>query len=70
MELERSFGGEAANLVKACGKSAVSLVALVTRHFPGILVLVVCFALLLFFVLVGHLILILRRDTDIDGFLL
>ncbi|XP_039117680.1 queuosine salvage protein-like [Dioscorea cayenensis subsp. rotundata] len=34
-ELERSFGGEAANLVKACGKSAVSLVTLVARHFPG-----------------------------------
>ncbi|KAM0937770.1 putative queuosine salvage protein family [Dioscorea sansibarensis] len=34
-ELERSFGGEAANLVKGCGKSAVSLVTLVARHFPG-----------------------------------
>lgn len=35
LELERSFGGEAANIVKSCGKSAVTLVALITRHFPG-----------------------------------
>lgn len=35
LELERSFGGEAANLVKSSGKSAVSLVALITKHFPG-----------------------------------
>lgn len=34
-ELERSFKGKAYNLVEACGKSAVNLVALVTRHFPG-----------------------------------
>ncbi|KAE7999708.1 hypothetical protein FH972_004113 [Carpinus fangiana] len=34
-ELERSFDGKASNLVKSCGKSAVKLVALVTRHFPG-----------------------------------
>ncbi|WOL12642.1 UPF0553 protein-like [Canna indica] len=35
LELERNFGGEAANLVKASGKSAANLVTLVTRHFPG-----------------------------------
>lgn len=35
-ELERSFDGKASNLVESCGKSAVKLVALVTRHFPGI----------------------------------
>ncbi|XP_072992525.1 uncharacterized protein [Typha latifolia] len=35
LELERSFEGEAANLVKSCGNSAVSLVALIARHFPG-----------------------------------
>ncbi|KAL4644646.1 hypothetical protein ACB092_02G179500 [Castanea dentata] len=34
-ELERSFDGKASNLVKSCGKSALNLVALVTRHFPG-----------------------------------
>lgn len=37
LELERSFGGEAAALVKSCGNSAVCLVALIARHFPGIL---------------------------------
>ncbi|XP_058080818.1 uncharacterized protein LOC131228985 [Magnolia sinica] len=35
LELERNFEGKATNLVEACGKSAVSLVALITRHFPG-----------------------------------
>ncbi|XP_054824011.1 uncharacterized protein LOC129322005 isoform X3 [Prosopis cineraria] len=35
LELERSFEGKASNVVEACGKSAVNLVALVTRHFPG-----------------------------------
>ncbi|XP_010939134.1 uncharacterized protein [Elaeis guineensis] len=35
LELERSFKGEAANIVKSCGNSAVTLVALVARHFPG-----------------------------------
>ncbi|KAK9112154.1 hypothetical protein Scep_019673 [Stephania cephalantha] len=35
LELERSFGGKAANLVESCGKSAASLVALIARHFPG-----------------------------------
>ncbi|XP_010277071.1 PREDICTED: UPF0553 protein-like [Nelumbo nucifera] len=34
-ELEKNFGGKAVNLVSSCGKSAVALVALVTRHFPG-----------------------------------
>ncbi|XXG63907.1 hypothetical protein AAC387_Pa05g1993 [Persea americana] len=34
-ELKRSFAGKASNLVEACEKSAVSLVALITRHFPG-----------------------------------
>ncbi|KAL6993836.1 hypothetical protein U1Q18_011949 [Sarracenia purpurea var. burkii] len=34
-ELETNFDGEAANLVESCGKSAVKLVTLVTRHFPG-----------------------------------
>ncbi|PRQ48161.1 uncharacterized protein LOC133721724 [Rosa rugosa] len=34
-ELERSFDGKASNLVESCGKSAVKLVAMVTRHFPG-----------------------------------
>ncbi|KAK9285492.1 hypothetical protein L1049_024686 [Liquidambar formosana] len=35
LELEKSFEGKASNLVKSCGKSAVELVSLVTRHFPG-----------------------------------
>ncbi|PKU59468.1 queuosine salvage protein [Dendrobium catenatum] len=35
LELDRSFGGKATNLVKASGNSALSLVALVTKHFPG-----------------------------------
>ncbi|BAF22060.1 uncharacterized protein [Oryza sativa Japonica Group] len=35
MELERSFGGEAANLVKSAGNSAATLIELITRHFPG-----------------------------------
>ncbi|KAJ6803144.1 UPF0553 protein-like isoform X1 [Iris pallida] len=35
LELERSFGGQAAALVNSCGNSAVSLVALIARHFPG-----------------------------------
>ncbi|KAJ1697476.1 hypothetical protein LUZ63_005988 [Rhynchospora breviuscula] len=34
-ELERSFGGEAANLVKSSGNSAATLVKLIARHFPG-----------------------------------
>ncbi|KAA0036427.1 UPF0553 protein-like [Cucumis melo var. makuwa] len=34
-ELERSFEGKAANIVESCGKSAVKLVAVITRHFPG-----------------------------------
>ncbi|KAJ7944509.1 Queuosine salvage protein [Quillaja saponaria] len=34
-ELERSFEGKASNLVESCGKSAIKLVALVARHFPG-----------------------------------
>ncbi|KAG9158801.1 hypothetical protein Leryth_013692, partial [Lithospermum erythrorhizon] len=34
-ELERSFDGKASNLVKASGKSAARLVALITSHFPG-----------------------------------
>ncbi|XP_014519503.2 queuosine salvage protein [Vigna radiata var. radiata] len=35
IELERNFEGKASNLVQCCGKSAVNLVALVARHFPG-----------------------------------
>ncbi|THG18106.1 hypothetical protein TEA_024571 [Camellia sinensis var. sinensis] len=35
LELERNFEGKASNLVDSCGKSAVKLVTLVTRHFPG-----------------------------------
>ncbi|KAJ0097011.1 hypothetical protein Patl1_28544 [Pistacia atlantica] len=35
LELERNFGGKASNLVELSGKSAVKLVSLVTRHFPG-----------------------------------
>ncbi|CAI8588966.1 unnamed protein product [Vicia faba] len=35
IELERSFDGKASNLVEQAGKSAVNLVALVARHFPG-----------------------------------
>ncbi|XP_042443279.1 queuosine salvage protein-like [Zingiber officinale] len=35
IELERSYEGQAANLVKAAGNSAARLVTLVTRHFPG-----------------------------------
>lgn len=34
-ELERSFDGQAANLVVAAKGSAVALVDLVTKHFPG-----------------------------------
>ncbi|OMO59696.1 hypothetical protein COLO4_34115 [Corchorus olitorius] len=34
-ELERSFEGKTAKLVESYGKSAVKLVALITRHFPG-----------------------------------
>ncbi|XP_038883825.1 queuosine salvage protein-like [Benincasa hispida] len=34
-ELERSFEGKAVNIVESCGKSAVKLVAVITRHFPG-----------------------------------
>ncbi|XP_057788669.1 uncharacterized protein LOC131005663 [Salvia miltiorrhiza] len=34
-ELEKSFDGKAANLVKSCEKSAGKLVALITSHFPG-----------------------------------
>ncbi|KAK4262389.1 hypothetical protein QN277_027955 [Acacia crassicarpa] len=35
LELERSFEGKASNIVEACGKSALNLVALVARYFPG-----------------------------------
>ncbi|XP_065876750.1 uncharacterized protein [Euphorbia lathyris] len=35
LELERSFGGKASNLVESCGKSAAKLVATITSHFPG-----------------------------------
>lgn len=35
VKLERNFGGEAANLVRACEKSAASLVVLIAQHFPG-----------------------------------
>ncbi|KAK7406463.1 hypothetical protein VNO78_08089 [Psophocarpus tetragonolobus] len=35
IELERNFDGKASNLVEYCGKSAMNLVALVARHFPG-----------------------------------
>ncbi|XP_044469955.1 queuosine salvage protein-like [Mangifera indica] len=35
LELESNFGGKASNLVELSGKSAVKLVALVTRYFPG-----------------------------------
>ncbi|KAL5713644.1 hypothetical protein ACHQM5_015700 [Ranunculus cassubicifolius] len=35
LELEKNFGGKAANIVERCGKSAVSLVDTITRHFPG-----------------------------------
>ena len=34
-ELERSFDGQAANLVTAAKGSAVALVDLVTKHFAG-----------------------------------
>ncbi|XP_022950054.1 queuosine salvage protein-like [Cucurbita moschata] len=34
-ELERSFEGKASNIVESCGKSAVKLVAAITRYFPG-----------------------------------
>jgi hypothetical protein len=34
-ELDRSFDGKAANLVAAANGSAVALVDLVTKHFPG-----------------------------------
>lgn len=40
LELEKNFEGKASNLVDSCGKSAEKLVTLVTRHFPGIFVLV------------------------------
>eukprot|EP00268_Persea_americana_P023568 TRINITY_DN23138_c0_g3_i1.p1 TRINITY_DN23138_c0_g3~~TRINITY_DN23138_c0_g3_i1.p1 ORF type:complete len:103 (-),score=15.57 TRINITY_DN23138_c0_g3_i1:590-898(-) len=32
---KRSFVGKASNHVEACGKCAISLVALITRHFQG-----------------------------------
>ncbi|XP_027075212.1 uncharacterized protein [Coffea arabica] len=35
LELERNFEGKALKLVESCGKSAVKLVALITRNFPG-----------------------------------
>ncbi|GKV53431.1 hypothetical protein SLEP1_g59958, partial [Rubroshorea leprosula] len=35
LELENNFEGKASKLVESCGKSAVKLVALVTRYFPG-----------------------------------
>lgn len=35
IELERNFDGKASNLVEQSGKSAMNLVALVARHFPG-----------------------------------
>lgn len=35
LELERSFNGKASNIVESAEKSAVKLVTLVTRHFPG-----------------------------------
>ncbi|XP_006657903.1 queuosine salvage protein-like isoform X2 [Oryza brachyantha] len=38
LELERSFGGEAANLVKSAGNSAATLIELITRHFPDYIV--------------------------------
>ena len=34
-ELERSFDGQAVNLVAAAKGSALALVDLVTKHFPG-----------------------------------
>ncbi|XP_076924313.1 uncharacterized protein LOC143586721, partial [Bidens hawaiensis] len=34
-ELERSFGGKASNIVESCDKSAVKLVSMIARHFPG-----------------------------------
>ncbi|XP_068655214.1 uncharacterized protein [Aristolochia californica] len=34
-ELEKSFEGKAAILVESCGRSAATLVTLITRHFPG-----------------------------------
>ncbi|XP_078436935.1 uncharacterized protein LOC144707605 [Wolffia australiana] len=33
--LEQRFGGQAANLVDACGKSASTLVSVLTQNFPG-----------------------------------
>lgn len=38
LELERSFEGKASKLVESCDNSAAKLVALMTRHFPGIVV--------------------------------
>lgn len=35
LELERSFEGKASKLVESSGKSAVKLVELIARHFPG-----------------------------------
>ncbi|KAF5176972.1 Queuosine salvage protein [Thalictrum thalictroides] len=35
LELEKNFGGKAANIVEACGKSAATLVATIARQFPG-----------------------------------
>ncbi|CAL9056003.1 uncharacterized protein LOC135676749 [Musa acuminata AAA Group] len=35
LELERNFGGEAANLVKASKNSAASLISIITSNFPG-----------------------------------
>lgn len=39
LELERSFEGKASKLVESCDNSAAKLVALMTRHFPGIVIL-------------------------------
>lgn len=43
LELERSFEGKASRLVESSGKSAVKLVELIARHFPGIIYSVLLF---------------------------
>lgn len=42
LELERSFEGKASKLVESSGKSAVKLVELIARHFPGISIVYFC----------------------------
>ncbi|RLM85249.1 UPF0553 protein-like [Panicum miliaceum] len=64
LELERSFGGQAANLVKSAGNSAATLIELITRHFPVQQLIGPCLAIGLFpgsFTLKGHQVFLYKR---------